>query len=264
MAGFLDRYQAGEHEDVWAELVALNGQVRREPFRNDAVAVAAETMRRARHNVEAIIVVLDEMGYQFLASRTAEYFPPSNINPFTKEPMPGPRELIRKAMIFDPPDPDAADKILEWERLAGAIPLSIRGWYEVVGEVNLTGSHPRWALLYLDPLVMPSLDSLLRYHRATASRLRRKTVPRGQAFLSLPDYVMKDGLSGAQYWIDLPNAGADAPLEGWSELTTDSEKTYFVAYLRLSFRFGGFPGFAHRASLRKRDRARLTRDLFPL
>ena len=61
----LRRYQAGEHEAVWAELMALGAKVREAPHFDDAWAVARETMRRARHNVEHIIRRLDELGYRF-------------------------------------------------------------------------------------------------------------------------------------------------------------------------------------------------------
>ena len=65
MASFLDRYQNGEREQVWAEMAALGPQVREEPWFEDAWAVARETMRRARCNVERIIERLDGLGYQF-------------------------------------------------------------------------------------------------------------------------------------------------------------------------------------------------------
>jgi len=57
---------AGEHVKVWDELVTIGEGVRREPTYADAVAVAAETMRRARHNVETLIERLVEMGYRFI------------------------------------------------------------------------------------------------------------------------------------------------------------------------------------------------------
>src|SRR5690348_15426645 len=66
MRTFLDRYQAGEHAAVWEELMALGEGVRQEPYYADATAVAAETMRRARHNVELLIRRLDARGYRFL------------------------------------------------------------------------------------------------------------------------------------------------------------------------------------------------------
>ena len=59
------RYQAGEHEAVWADMMALGAAVRKPPYAEDAWAVARETMRRARHNVELIIRRLDQLGYQF-------------------------------------------------------------------------------------------------------------------------------------------------------------------------------------------------------
>ena len=59
------RYQAGEHEAVWAELTALGAKLREAPHFDQAWAVARETMRRARHNIEQIIRRLDAMGYRF-------------------------------------------------------------------------------------------------------------------------------------------------------------------------------------------------------
>jgi hypothetical protein len=66
MATFLERYQAGDCKAVWKDLVALGEGVRTEPYYADAVAVAAETMRRARHNVELLIQRLAEAGYRFV------------------------------------------------------------------------------------------------------------------------------------------------------------------------------------------------------
>lgn len=62
---FLRRYQAGEHEAVWADMAALGAAVRSAPYLDDARAVARETMRRARSNVETLIRRLDGLGYQF-------------------------------------------------------------------------------------------------------------------------------------------------------------------------------------------------------
>jgi hypothetical protein len=61
----LRRYQSGEHEAVWSDMVALGAAVREAPHAEDAAAVARETMRRARHNVELIIRRLNALGYQF-------------------------------------------------------------------------------------------------------------------------------------------------------------------------------------------------------
>jgi hypothetical protein len=55
MTTFLQRYQAGEFIAVWDDLLALGEKVRDRRYNADAVAVAAETMRRVRHNVELLI-----------------------------------------------------------------------------------------------------------------------------------------------------------------------------------------------------------------
>jgi hypothetical protein len=61
----LQRYLNGEHREVWRDLVDLGTTVRDEAYYAAALAVAAETMRRARHNVESIIVKLETLGYEF-------------------------------------------------------------------------------------------------------------------------------------------------------------------------------------------------------
>jgi hypothetical protein len=70
MTTFHDRYKAGEHERVWAELVAIGEAVRQEPVYTDAVAVARETMRRAQANVETLIDRLHTVGYRFDTARS--------------------------------------------------------------------------------------------------------------------------------------------------------------------------------------------------
>ncbi|HEY7782164.1 MAG TPA: hypothetical protein VIC85_18385 [Ktedonobacterales bacterium] len=65
MGSFLERYERGESEQVWTELIALGQAVREEPVYSDALAVAHETMRRARENIERLIPRLVAVGYQF-------------------------------------------------------------------------------------------------------------------------------------------------------------------------------------------------------
>jgi hypothetical protein len=65
MSSFLERYERGEHEQVWDDLLALGAAVREEPLHADARAVARETMRRARANVLLLIARLGRIGYLF-------------------------------------------------------------------------------------------------------------------------------------------------------------------------------------------------------
>lgn len=62
---FLDRYQAGDCAAVWEDLVALGSAARHELYLADAQAVARETMRRARRNVEMLIGKLEQLNYSF-------------------------------------------------------------------------------------------------------------------------------------------------------------------------------------------------------
>lgn len=65
MTDFLERYQRGEHEQVWDELNALGEQVGAGSLHDEALAVARETMRRARRNIEMLIPRLVAVGYHF-------------------------------------------------------------------------------------------------------------------------------------------------------------------------------------------------------
>jgi hypothetical protein len=71
LSNYYDRYQRGERIEVWSDLIALGEAVRQEPVYSDAVAVARETMTRARENVETLITRLDGIGYEFLTPQLA-------------------------------------------------------------------------------------------------------------------------------------------------------------------------------------------------
>src|SRR5271165_5013364 len=65
MPTLLERYQAGDHMRVWADLEALGDAVRKKRYFVDAQAVANETMKRVRHNAEVVVARLESLGYQF-------------------------------------------------------------------------------------------------------------------------------------------------------------------------------------------------------
>ena len=69
-----DRYQAGEYQSVWRELVALGGETRADPYAADALAVAYETMRRVDANVRTLVQRLRRLNYVF-TSDTSPHVP---------------------------------------------------------------------------------------------------------------------------------------------------------------------------------------------
>jgi hypothetical protein len=72
MPNFLERYIAGDHVAVWDDLLALGPRVRHKRYYGNAAAVVAETMCRARHNVELLIQRLERMGYRFLPQEISD------------------------------------------------------------------------------------------------------------------------------------------------------------------------------------------------
>jgi hypothetical protein len=67
---WLNRYSAGECEAVWAEMLQVGEALVSTPAYEHARAVAEETMRRARANVELLIERLQAAGYEVQYSET--------------------------------------------------------------------------------------------------------------------------------------------------------------------------------------------------
>ena len=120
MADYLERYRRGECEQVWRELVALGGRIREPQLFAQAKSVAHETMTRARANIELLVPRLKSLGFQFAHSER----------------------------VFVPADDDFRSFVSDIERRAGPLPLSLRAWCDVVGEVNFVGSHPKLSTYY--------------------------------------------------------------------------------------------------------------------
>ncbi|HET9109226.1 MAG TPA: hypothetical protein VFN78_00235 [Ktedonobacterales bacterium] len=271
MSSYLERYLAGEHELVWAELQALGAAVREEPLHSEALAVARETMRRVRHNIETLIPRLEASGYEFgYGWVQGRDFPGGPPDP-----------------VFAPPHPDVARTIAELEDHAGALPLSLRAFYEVVGSVNFVGSPPgAWKDWHavpddVDALYVYSAEAALEGAEAWQERydsLRNNewSLPSAdeedlcdsRAYYALPrecwlvpiapDEWHKYDISGCgAYEIATPNLAADA------RLLTERHRTTFVNYLRICFRWAGFPKL-ERISRAPDEVSALSRDLLPL
>jgi uncharacterized protein DUF6745 len=269
-----DRYQAGERRGVWRELVSL-GAVRADPHAADALAVAYETMRRVQANVRTVVERLTAMQYTFgmpdgaldvaiggshgveridldqLVQRVMGAGKTPNIRglPNLADMMARARDLIaaqgkgkhetrERVRAHTPPPPDIHDQIVSFERQYAALPLSLRTFYEVVGEVNLIGTHPTLApvgrAITPDPLVVYALDEgALEYDEEEDEEEGRPS-----AITIAPDDLHKANTSGGDaYEMAIPDLRADG------ELLNERHHLFFVDYLRLCFQFGGFPGY---------------------
>ncbi len=267
-ANYLERYLAGEYESVWAELQGIGAAVHEEPLYSVALAVARETMRCARRNIETLIPRLEAIGFRF----GYDWLEEDELD-FAEHQPP----------IFAPPGEDIQERIAELESLAGVLPLSLRAWYETVGAVNLVGMLPEtWGNLELDPLQVFSIEDhieMVRYELTSAGEVPDELVAtddarekdegfqtynrlrqEGKRFLMIaPDHWFKYNISGSgSYEIAVPDPAADA------RLFLEWHHTTFVNYLRICFRWGGLPGLEHVSQVPAQDLATLTNDLLPL
>ena len=124
----------------------------------------------------------------------------------------------------------------------GLLPLSLRAWFEQVGQVNLNGSHPDWTVEYPfpDPLVVEAPVDYVRSEYEAWSSDRGTEWDSGSTFALpiAPDYLHKANLSGGMpYGLAVPNPAADG-LVLW-----ELHQTTFVNYLRIAFAAGGMPGW---------------------
>jgi hypothetical protein len=201
-----DRYVSGEYENVWQELVALGASVREDPHAADALAIAYETMHRVEQNVRTISGRLAAIGYRSTSGQ-----------------------------MHQTPGGKTHDQIERLEKKAGTLPLTLRAFYEVVGAVDWVGEHPSLAPLNdpvaPDPLVVFSIEDALQ-------QCKSGLVEDQGVIVIAPDDLHKANTSGGEpYEIAVPELGAD------SRVLNERHDLYFVEYLRVVFRFGGFPGY---------------------
>lgn len=249
MTSFLQRYQEGHCQEVWADLLALGSAIQAEPLASEARAVAVATMQRVKHNIEQVLPRLKAIGYSFWGAEAL-------TDAFAEQDQAVPGQLP----IFAPPTDQVQEILAAIERKGGGLlPLSLRAFYEVVGTVNLCGEHPKWRhCRYLDALeVYPAEIALLGCDQyGTEADIDRD--PRYRVPLA-PDEYFKAGAGGSgPYTVALGESVIDAMLEGaWLETT-------FVDYLRLCFRWGGMPGWERCADPPLQDVAYLTEGLLPI
>lgn len=182
MPTYLERYAAGYCQEVWAELVEMGDQVRDPDVIDDALAVARETMRRARHNLEVLIPRLVKLGYRFGYEwlqppdtvfgweQRIEYCerlrwahsqtPLLSIVTDSEDELADARQRLEQLSRLQAPRllldnmqariiqleavPRPAATLQAFEDEFGLLPLSVRAWYELVGSVNFVGMYPNW------------------------------------------------------------------------------------------------------------------------
>lgn len=226
MPTFLNRYAAGEHQEVWHDLVALGPAVRQDSaLLADARAVANETMRRASHNLALLIPRLRAAGYQFTYEDPAAH---GENTGWWGVDFP----------VHEPPDPTSIANLDAIERQLGPMPLSLRAYYENVGPINLIGTHPDWPdIEILDPLVIGPLPNVNDLAEELLDRQEQDADDDFTLDLAPDNYHKADISGGPAYGVEFPCPAADAKFQNEPHGVT------FVDYLRVALAWAGLPGF---------------------
>lgn len=219
VGNLLDRYRAGEFEAVWRDIRML-GDIEGD-LRAEILAVAEETLRRAARNADLLSERLRAEGWRPLFGQLRT--PPS----------PGDVKLFKKI-----------ESITD-----GPLPPTLRAFWTIVGGIDWVWDHDCGeSLPYLcadipmdemDPLCVHAASNIgYLLEEWEAQRDQPDPDLTGPFQLELaPDYLHKANISGgAPYSIILPFFGADP------EFAYEQHGLPFLDYLRLSFRWAGFPG----------------------
>jgi hypothetical protein len=241
----LKRYGAGEFDQVWREIrshAKLEGE-----FRDEVMEVADATMRRVAQNADLITERLQAIGWQALLS---EY---QNLRTLPKSS-----------------DEAAFSRIVE---ISGApIPPTLLAFWRVVGGINWvwdydSGGRPPDLGIDLPPEEHDALcvdaPSVITYLFDEWIDQKEEAGLDFKVRLRIdlaPDDLHKANISGGSpYGIVVPFLGAD-PL-----FSEERHGLPFLDYLRLAFRWAGFPGLDRHWARRDVQSflARFGKDLIP-
>lgn len=217
---FLQSYLDGNYEEVWDKLNEILF-FEDDKLLADARLVVQETMLRVRKNIVTVVGRLREINYQFMAETMAEEFGP----PLTGD----------ESSPYSPPEPQVGQFLEQIEQSVGPVPLVLRGWFEIVGSVNLIGTHPSLtpgdASILADPLVFMSPREIIR--ELSGEPIEPLRLPIFSSASSKAGYS-----SGGELCALHMGRGMDA--------TIDTEPPQsFIKYLRHSLQWAGFPGLAN-------------------
>lgn len=244
MNQYLTRYLNGEREEVWQDMVAMGHIDRESEIYKQVYKVAQETMNRVDQNINTIITRLEGKDYKFALP-----------------------EYVKIS-----PNAVTGSLIQQLELRVGPLPISLIAFYEIVGGVCLMGDHPGLAtyasplsteptLNYSDPLVVfpieAAFEELGDFDQAIPdsdeSYMNEFLIP-----IAPDDYHKENVSGGAPYEIAVPCRDADAIL------LNEWHQTSFINYLRISFRWGGFPGWERYPTKPEALLRSLTEGLLPI
>lgn len=225
IGNLLARYEKGDFENVWREIRShpeIGGD-----FRAEVQEVAEVAMRRVARNADMLAARLHERGWRAL---------------------PLPDDRLRTG-----PSPEDEDIFQSIGKItASPVPPSLLAFWRIVGGINFVwdyesempppGFGTDLPLDEMDPLcICPPVA--IAYEFETWEEQKAEPDPDLIEPFRIdlaPDHLHKANVSGgAPYGVELPFWGADPILAG------ERHGLPFIDYLRMSFRWAGFPGLQY-------------------
>lgn len=219
---FYKRYTNNNELEVWSELSKIPN-VLDNSVKNDIESVLEVMMDRVIHNLDIITQELTGFGYQF-----------DNIKHNGK------LLFSEKEGTYNLASKGQPEKIIELEKYLksfGYLPLSVLKLYERIDNIDLVGDFVHWKNrnVLMDPMVIINIDTLKIMNNPEPFQ---DSKDRFYVYFSPDEYAKEDVSGSGVYGIYLnKDRKIDSTLFGFGKQIT------FVNYLRLSFKWGGFPSF---------------------
>ena len=223
-----DRYIKGQTEEVYQDIAALKQTAFLPGNIREIEKVLTETFHRVAYNLDIIYSELQNINYLFKTE--FEY----NFQRPLHKPLSDTESLLT-----------VLDKAVE---SYGFVPLSLKFFYRIVGGVNFgwdyeTSKDFMWRMA--DPIQVASLDDLV--NEVTDDDWKENMEDYfsddkdGTVFLELAaDDLHKDNVSGGPpYSLDITKSPSID-----SKFRNEPNETTFINYLRICFKYCGFPGLA--------------------
>ncbi len=226
---FYHSYNNDHEQDAYNFIISLGAKAFLPAYRNNIEHLMHDLFTRVQHNLQVIHTHLIEVNY-CLNNGSPHSFDQPFLKSFANT------EQMLKSL----------NKAVE---PFGYIPLSLQYFYRYVGGINFAWNYEakpdiRWPMA--DALQIMSLDSLLktvtdRYWAEEMQDYIEEGLPFGLAISA--DDLHKDNVSGGpMYAIAItPEPSVD------SLLLYESHNLLFIDYLRLCFKYAGFPGLTDNA-----------------
>ena len=226
---FFERYLAGDTKAVYDEIEALDAAAFQPENIEEIEKVLNETFSRVAYNLKVIYKALQEIDYKLKTEFKHSFEKP------LQEPFSNTETLL--------------DKLKDAVKPFGYIPLSLQYFYKYVGGVNFVWdfeNHQEFMWSMADPIEIFSLDDLTSYitREVWPQEMQPyiKEKKRSNAFIELSgDDLHKDNASGGLMYALMVTTYPSID----SSFIHSPYQTTFIDYLRICFKYCGFPGIAY-------------------